>query len=71
MNAPAAYLHFPFCLRKCAYCDFNSRVGTREEMSAYLKALLTEAARWREETAAADTIYFGGGTPTVFEASEE
>lgn len=70
MSTPALYLHFPFCLRKCAYCDFNSRVGTRAEMAAYLEALRTEARRYTKEIAAVETVYFGGGTPTVFEASE-
>lgn len=64
------YVHIPFCRRKCAYCDFYSLSGADEQtMDRYLGALLRQI----EETAATviapvDTIYFGGGTPTVFGA---
>jgi oxygen-independent coproporphyrinogen-3 oxidase len=61
------YLHFPFCLRKCSYCDFNSRCGSPAERDAYIHALRHEVSRagheWGDLTF--DTVYFGGGTPTL------
>ena len=70
------YLHFPFCLSKCAYCDFASfplaSVGGEEFAREYLHALALEVDR-RAATpefadAAAGTVFFGGGTPTVLPA---
>ncbi len=62
------YLHFPFCARKCAYCDFNSHVPVRGEMDLYLTALRREieqrAPLVNDRTV--DTVYFGGGTPTLY-----
>ena len=65
------YIHIPFCRSKCEYCDFYSLTGQDSEaMDAYLKALTTHI---RETGPLApdyrvDTIYFGGGTPTLFGA---
>ncbi len=65
------YLHFPFCVRKCDYCDFNSKPAGPGEVDAYLEALLQElrglAAVHRR---AADTLYLGGGTPTVLSGDQ-
>lgn len=64
------YLHIPFCGRKCAYCDFYSLAGREDRMDRYLSALLTHLA----ETAPyarhcrVDTVYIGGGTPSIFGA---
>jgi oxygen-independent coproporphyrinogen III oxidase len=58
------YLHFPFCVAKCLYCDFNSRVGSEAERSAYLACLKRELRRCGGVPVA--TVYFGGGTPTVY-----
>ncbi len=62
------YLHFPFCARKCAYCDFCSRVPAPGEMGRYLQALRQEIeARAAEaEGRVVQTVYFGGGTPTLY-----
>lgn len=62
------YIHIPFCRSKCDYCDFYSLTGREGEMDRYLKALLMHI----RETAPlsrgyqVDSIYFGGGTPSVF-----
>lgn len=58
------YVHLPFCLRKCAYCDFNSIAAEQSLMDAYLPALVRELGRYRG--LAADTVYVGGGTPTIY-----
>lgn len=66
------YLHIPFCLRKCPYCDFKSvaKPGlTRAEEGAYADALIRELSSVIEREGLAkrplETIYFGGGTPAL------
>lgn len=65
------YVHVPFCQRKCSYCDFYSVEGTTLK-DAYLNALQQEIRRAsrRATAAAVDTIYVGGGTPSLL-AQEE
>ncbi|MBO4913582.1 MAG: radical SAM family heme chaperone HemW [Oscillospiraceae bacterium] len=61
------YIHIPFCRSKCAYCDFYSLAGSEERMDAYVFAL-TNAIRTAAPLAKdyrADTVYFGGGTPSL------
>jgi len=67
--APAAglYLHIPFCLKKCPYCDFYS-IGDPSRHGDFLSALQTEMALAADFPARFDTLYLGGGTPTVFGA---
>lgn len=62
------YVHFPYCRRKCAYCDFNSGVAPDAERHLYLQALAAEIAK--SPPLAISTVYFGGGTPTLYEAQE-
>lgn len=71
-EALALYLHFPFCARKCAYCDFTSHVPTPGEAVRYLSALRLEIARAAVGTAACPipSVYFGGGTPTLYPVSD-
>lgn len=57
------YVHIPFCLQKCSYCDFVSYANCLHEEEAYVKALLFEFAQYQGEQI--DTVYFGGGTPTA------
>ena len=61
------YVHWPFCLAKCPYCDFNSHVSRSVDQSAWREALLTEARHMRAMTGPrpANTIFFGGGTPSL------
>lgn len=59
------YVHIPFCVQKCKYCDFASYTGDYELMHTYTTAVRREAAPYcRME---ADTVYIGGGTPTALE----
>lgn len=61
------YFHIPFCLSRCGYCDFYST--TRPElMDGYLAALLRAIDAMPAEGYAASTVYFGGGTPSLFGA---
>ncbi|HAK94433.1 MAG TPA: hypothetical protein DCM87_05390 [Planctomycetes bacterium] len=63
--APGLYVHIPFCLRKCAYCDFASGVYPSGMQAPYLDALARElAARRAELPAPFATVYVGGGSPS-------
>ena len=62
------YLHIPFCIKKCGYCDFCSYPDTKEnEREAYVEALCRDIEQRGElcREHIADTVYFGGGTPTI------
>lgn len=60
------YIHIPFCLAKCGYCDFNSYAGLDRLFAAYDQALQAELnRRLASDTSEIETVYFGGGTPTV------
>ncbi len=69
----SVYIHYPFCASKCAYCDFVSRPGSSpQERAAYEKLIIKEIAGAAERLPfrprpAANTIYFGGGTPSLME----
>lgn len=58
------YIHIPFCVKKCFYCDFASAAGTSAEMEAYIEALCREIAAVGQRQLRAETVYIGGGTPT-------
>jgi oxygen-independent coproporphyrinogen-3 oxidase len=65
--ATALYIHWPFCLAKCPYCDFNSHVRDRVDAEVWREALLADM---RLEAALAggeplESIFFGGGTPSL------
>lgn len=61
--AVGLYVHFPFCAKKCLYCDFPSFAGQDDQMRAYVDALLAEIAG-APEGLAAGTVFLGGGTPS-------
>ena len=67
MQPLALYIHWPFCLAKCPYCDFNSHVRDRIDQTRFAAALRTElaweAARLGRRPLA--SIFFGGGTPSL------
>ena len=69
------YIHIPFCIRKCAYCDFLSGSQDEETIEQYVLSLLDEirAHGSNQELIASHevtTIFFGGGTPSVLQASQ-
>ncbi len=64
------YVHIPFCRSKCAYCDFNSYAGQEELIPAYVEALLREAAAWSGAGRTIETLYLGGGTPSLLPLPE-
>lgn len=66
------YIHVPYCVQKCGYCDFNSYAGSQPgEQAGYVAALLREmdlwAARPEMAEAAVPTVFVGGGTPTLLD----
>lgn len=65
------YLHWPFCQSKCPYCDFNSHVATRIDQSRWLQAFQSEIDRIGALTQGRilNTVFFGGGTPSLMEAA--
>jgi oxygen-independent coproporphyrinogen-3 oxidase len=63
------YLHIPFCSAICNYCNFNRGLFDAGLKERYVRALLTEVRR-SADGSPADTIYFGGGTPSLLEPAE-
>ena len=65
------YLHIPFCVRKCRYCDFLSFAKDKEVQNAYVQALCEEIKGWDGfVNRPISTIFIGGGTPTILPARE-
>ncbi|MDD2573871.1 MAG: radical SAM family heme chaperone HemW [Bacillota bacterium] len=61
----ALYVHIPFCIKKCHYCDFVSFPGMEDMQEDYVAALLAEMALYRGRDLR--TVYLGGGTPTCMD----
>jgi len=65
------YIHIPFCRTKCLYCDFCSFVSRDEQQrEAYVGALLREIEAKGTKDYSVDTVYFGGGTPSLLSAEQ-
>lgn len=69
------YIHVPFCRSKCLYCDFASaRAKTQTEIEDYIAALCEEMSEWGERLRGRgyvfDTVYLGGGTPSILESGQ-
>ena len=67
------YIHIPYCISKCPYCDFNSHVVAQIPETSYTDALLRELDHFGNETSwrgrTLQSIFFGGGTPSTFKPS--
>lgn len=72
MTFAGIYIHFPFCRSRCSYCDFATGTYDRERADRYVSALVREIERWLEiETPEPiDTIYLGGGTPSLLTSQQ-
>ena len=68
-NRFGLYIHWPFCLSKCPYCDFNSHVVERIDQAAWREALLRELDEGAERTQGriVTSVFFGGGTPSLMD----
>lgn len=66
------YIHIPFCRTRCSYCDFATGAYEQALAKRYVSGLIKEIAAWSEmkEPAAVDTVYFGGGTPSLLTAAQ-
>lgn len=73
LNPLLLYVHIPYCVHKCHYCDFNSHVRGEPDWQQYEEALLAELKQWSNETQFSgrelQSIFFGGGTPSLAPAS--
>jgi len=76
MKSLSLYVHVPFCVRKCVYCDFASLPGREADWGRYFDEILTEIRLWSEETDygllsetyRVRSLFIGGGTPTLVDA---
>lgn len=64
MEKAGLYIHVPFCRRKCSYCDFFS-IPSSGPAAGWLQAVRLEASRYRSVFPSFDTVYVGGGTPSL------
>lgn len=66
-NNCGLYIHIPFCSSKCLYCDFYSKADSKEEINTYVDHMLRAAEKYGKKYSSKifDTIYIGGGTPSV------
>jgi putative oxygen-independent coproporphyrinogen III oxidase len=73
MSGFGIYVHWPFCTAKCPYCDFNSHVRARIDESGWIDAIVRElewtAQLQGTERPIVETIFFGGGTPSLMQGS--
>ncbi len=67
IGAVSLYIHIPFCLKKCRYCDFLSGPQTQQQRERYVQALVREIRGQKDcpPGTPVDTVFFGGGTPSV------
>ncbi len=63
------YFHIPFCAKKCSYCDFFSVPYHKETTSQYVASIIRNLAAYAPEDTV-DTVYFGGGTPSLLSAAQ-
>jgi len=72
MTHAGVYIHIPFCRSRCSYCDFATGMYESTTAERYVHAICLEIERWREveQPALVDTIYFGGGTPSLLSAAQ-
>ena len=64
------YIHIPFCLKKCIYCDFYSVSDSKSIIGAYMTALCKELEMRKEYTGELVRIYIGGGTPSILKEKD-
>jgi len=62
------YIHIPFCKSKCYYCDFVSYANKSELMKDYVEAVIEEIKKAKLDNISIDTVYIGGGTPSILES---
>lgn len=63
MDVKSAYIHIPFCVRICTYCDFNKYYIQNQPVDTYIDCLIKEMEN--SEVRELETVFVGGGTPTA------
>ncbi|MBV9170575.1 MAG: radical SAM family heme chaperone HemW [Chloroflexi bacterium] len=66
----ALYIHFPFCLSICPYCDFDRQATGFDRIDVYLAMVKRELARYTRSGERVHSIFFGGGTPSLLQAAQ-
>jgi len=66
----AVYVHVPFCLSICPYCDFDRQATGFDRVDVYLDAVVRELAAYRGERRPVHSIFFGGGTPSLLQPTQ-
>lgn len=69
MNKIGIYIHVPFCVKKCPYCDFFSVKATDDLLDKYVERICYSIKKWSSINRVADSLYFGGGTPSILGAN--
>ncbi len=64
LNVPGLYIHIPFCFSKCEYCGFHS-VTDQSKIPTFIECLLKEMSLYKDYFDVFDTVYIGGGTPSI------
>ncbi|MBP3309526.1 MAG: radical SAM family heme chaperone HemW [Ruminococcus sp.] len=70
MNSLGIYIHVPFCGKKCGYCDFYSLSYSKKTAEQYVQAVLRNLRHYSDKNTVTDTVYFGGGTPSLLTAEQ-
>src|ERR1700692_464807 len=70
MSSVALYVHFPFCLSICPYCDFDRQATGFNRIDVYLQAVERELEQYAATNARVHSIFFGGGTPSLMTAEQ-
>lgn len=72
MKSAGIYIHIPFCRSRCSYCDFATGIYESSAADRYTRAVIKEILSWNviESPPEIDTIYFGGGTPSLLSPSQ-
>lgn len=66
----SVYIHIPFCRQICAYCDFCKKIAKNQNIYDYLKCLENEISIYIEKRITIDSLYFGGGTPSILNSEQ-
>ena len=70
MNSLGIYVHVPFCGKKCPYCDFYSVSYRKDSAEKYVSAVLRNIVHYADKNKTVDTLYFGGGTPSLLSSDQ-
>jgi oxygen-independent coproporphyrinogen-3 oxidase len=70
MDSIGLYIHFPFCLSICPYCDFDRQATGFDRIGVYLEAIDRELGRYARDRARVHSVFFGGGTPSLMQPGQ-